>query len=91
MRRRVTIMLLLFAAVFIALGGWHFIQRAVSPVDYRDPLQLAAAVKAHEHGDYGSCSKIAGSYLCVVGISGGTAASYQVTVSADGKSWAVKP
>lgn len=55
--------------------------------DYHDPLQLAEAVKEHYRADSASCGKIStGSYTCFA-YSDGAAASYAITVSADGRSW----
>lgn len=60
------------------------------PPDYRDPLRLASAVKA-AHGGMGSnaaCARLAGSdFMCTVALPNGTEGVYQVSVSADGRSW----
>jgi hypothetical protein len=59
--------------------------------DYRDPITLAAAVKAAEGGAAASCARIpAAGYLCYVGRDDGTSAAYQVIVSADGHSWSLR-
>jgi hypothetical protein len=63
--------------------------------DYRDPVQLAQAVKNSEAAKTGtapvsaSCAKntFTGKYMCFVFYTGGTSAAYTVTVSADGKSY----
>lgn len=64
--------------------------------DYRDPVQLAQAVKDSEAAKTGSspasasCAKntFTGKYACFVFYSGGASAAYTVTVSADGRHWA---
>ena len=65
-----------------------------TPVNFRDPAQLAAAVKASEADKFGktaagaNCGKLpTGNYVCVLAFSDGTSATCTVTVSADGKSW----
>jgi len=59
--------------------------------DYRDPAILAKAVKDKEHSFSASCSKLpGGKYFCAYAYTGGTSGSEQVTVSADGKSWAAR-
>lgn len=56
--------------------------------DYRDPAQLAEAVKSAEHAAAASCAKLpAAKYFCSVAFTDHTSGSYQVTVSADGKSY----
>lgn len=59
-----------------------------TPKDYRDPAQLARAVKAQEHAAAASCARLpAGKYICTAANSDGTSGTYTVTVSADGKSY----
>jgi hypothetical protein len=61
--------------------------------DYRDPVQLSAAVKQAEQAkgvsvDGADCARLTGgTYLCAVASSGGAMGSYRVTVSPDGRSW----
>lgn len=88
------------AAVIIAIAGIAGGAAAVAAprlwpgaADYRDTVQLAAAVKGAEQAKgvpavAVSCGRLTGSsYLCVAGTAGGTTGSYQVTVAADGRSW----
>jgi hypothetical protein len=61
---------------------------ASSHADYRDPAQLARAMKAQEHGAAASCAKLpTGKYFCTVADTDGTSGNYTVTVTADGKSY----
>lgn len=87
-RRLIIGVLVVTCAVFIVkglTGGFRF---GSSQADYRDPVQLAQAVKDAEHGTAADCSKLsAGMYVCAVGRTGNVMGTYQVTVSADGKSW----
>jgi hypothetical protein len=98
MRRRWIPVALIAAAVLIAWG----VLRAVLPAagvsvpgitpghsDYRDPVQLAQAMKAREHSDTASCARntYTGTYMCFVYFLGGTSGAYTVTVSPDGKSF----
>ena len=81
------------AVIALALVAWGILHSLPgSPLnrpaaDYRDPVQLAQAVKGKEHSQTASCAKIAtGKYICSVYVNGALG-TYQVTVSADGKSW----
>jgi hypothetical protein len=88
-------------AVIIILAGLAGAASAIvphftaGPPDYRDPVQLAAAVKSAEQAkgvsaDVVSCVRMPAplsDYICSVA-SGGTIGTEQVTVSGDGRSWA---
>lgn len=94
-RHKFLTVLLGIAVALVALAV--VVPRAVAslaPRDYHDTVQLAQAVKNTEQAKTGntagtaSCGKyIAGKYYCVVVFPGGSAGSYTVTVSADGRSW----
>lgn len=57
--------------------------------DYRDPVQLAQAVKEREHADTASCAKntYTGKYMCFAYFANGTSGGYTITVAPDGKSY----
>jgi len=98
-RHRFTSALLVIAVALVAWGVVHAVLPAAGVSvpgivpghsDYRDPVQLAQAMKQREHGGFASCAKIsAGRYVCSVADADGTEGSYQVAVSADGKSYSV--
>lgn len=95
--RRHKLLSFLCAAGLVLVAAAVIVPRltaALSPRDYRDPVQLAQAVKAAEQAKTGnmagfaSCSKyIGGKYFCAVAFPGGTEGNYVVSVSADGRSW----
>lgn len=89
-RHRIRLILLAVAAVLIVAGITRAIPSGPSGHDYRDPAQLAEAMKNTEGSATAYCSKIGGNrFICAVGFTDGTAGSYQVTVTADGSSYAV--
>lgn len=73
----------------LAVGGIvALLGNASSHPDYRDPAQLARAMKAQEHGAAASCAKLpTGKYFCTVADTDGTSGNYTVTVTADGKNY----
>jgi hypothetical protein len=76
------------AAAAVAAGIWRPWGGGSS--DYRDPVQLAQAVKDKEQGASASCAKLSGAtYICSVAKPGLVMGTYQVTVAADGKSYTV--
>lgn len=76
---------LVLAGVVAAIGN---ATSGGTPRDYRDPVQLAQAVKAQEHAAAASCGKLpTGKYFCTVAKSDGTSGTFTVTVAADGKSY----
>jgi hypothetical protein len=69
----------------VAWGAWHVTR---GHPDYRDPIQLAAAMKSQEHAASTSCAQLSGlTYLCSVANPGLTMGTYRVTVAADGSSY----
>lgn len=75
----------LIAVAAIAWGIWS-VSRGSH--DYRDPIQLANAIKAKEHATGANCGKLpGGKYLCVAANADGSSGTYTVTVSADGHSY----
>jgi hypothetical protein len=74
------------AVAAAAWGIWSAVPHGHA--DYRDPLQLAAAVKSHEHGASASCARLSGlTYVCSVASPGLAMGTYRVTVAADGSSY----
>lgn len=79
---------LIAAAVIIGAGAVYLGLSGHGRADYRDPLQLARAMKAQEHSYDANCAKLSGtSYLCYVGNTDMTMAAYRVTVAPDGSSF----
>lgn len=75
-------------AVLIVGGILRSIPSGPAARDYRDPAQLAEAMKKAEHAYSASCGKLpGGKYFCAVGFTDGTSGTYTVTVAADGKSY----
>jgi hypothetical protein len=71
----------------VTLLGYASSGTAAHP-DYRDPVQLARAMKDAEHSYSASCAKLpTGKYFCTVANTDGTSGNYTVTVAADGKSY----
>lgn len=82
------------AVVAAAAGIWLAFPHGHAARDYRDPVQLAQAVKDAEQAKTGtqpasaSCGKLAaGKYMCVVAYADGTSGEYGVTVAPDGSSY----
>jgi hypothetical protein len=88
LRRMIVIGLAGAAVALVALGLHGGISFGKPQADYRDPVQLAQAVKDHERAASASCAKLpTGTYYCSVATSGGAVGGYTVTVAEDGKSW----
>lgn len=84
------IAILAVAGTLIAVGILHALPSGPGGSDYRDPAQLAEAMKNAEHGAAASCAKLpAGKYFCSVAYTDRTSGNYTVTVSADGHSYTV--
>jgi hypothetical protein len=76
------------AAAAVTAVAWAVVPHGHARADYRDPVQLAAAVKSQEHAASASCAQLSGlAYLCSVATTGLTMGTYQVTVAADGSSY----
>lgn len=80
----------LIGAVIIAAaagGTWLAVHHGGKP-DYRDPVQLAEALKAAHHGTAASCGKLpGGDYFCDVANSDGASGTYTVHVTPDGSGY----
>lgn len=76
------------AAVGVLAVAWAVVPHGHARADYRDPVQLAAAVKSQESAVSASCAQLSGlTYLCSVASTGLTMGTYRVTVAADGSSY----
>lgn len=74
--------------VLVALAVMPRVMAASAPRDYRDPVQLAQAMKAAYHGTAASCGKLpTGNYFCAVANSDGASGTYTVHVTADGSAY----
>lgn len=88
MRRRFLFSLAAVAVALVAFGVLRARTSGPGAGDYRDPAQLAEAMKGAHHAAAANCGKLrAGTYFCAVAYTDGTSASYTVTVAADGKSY----
>jgi UDP-N-acetylmuramyl tripeptide synthase len=87
-RHKFLVVCVAVAAVLIVGGAVRTIASVSTPADYRDPVQLAQAMKAAEHGAAASCGKLpGGKYFCTVANTDGTSGNFTVTVAADGRSF----
>jgi hypothetical protein len=86
--RRLVILAVAAAVALIAFAVLRPHPSGPGASDYRDPAQLAEAIKSAHHSAAANCGKLpTGKYFCAVAYTDGASASYTVTVAADGKSY----
>lgn len=74
--------------LLVALAVVPRVLAASAPRDYRDPVQLAQALKDAHHGTAASCGKLPdGNYFCDVANADGASGTYTVHVTADGSGY----
>lgn len=79
---------LIGAVIAVSIALLYFGLRGHGRPDYRDPVQLARALKGAYHGSAASCAKIAaGKYICTIAAADESIGTYQVTVTADGSGY----